>query len=430
MNGPACAVRAVDVSRPLEGLADVAEYPRVRVFVFHGDEPIGSVDIANAYRPVSAARLRDAIADELAVSIARHAFARGLDAHAGRSGATEGSSVAIVLPTCGDRPDELRRCLSSLAQQQTRHHVTTIVVHNRPDSGGVREITRDFPDVTVVEERRPGLSYARNRGIASAEAEIIVCIDDDVVAPARWLERLVAPLVRDDVAAVTGLVLPIELETEAQWLFEEYGGLGRGFERREANRAWFDLFRAAVPTWQLGATANAAFRASLFSDPEVGTLDEALGAGTPTGCSEDTDLFYRILRRGQTIVYEPSAWVWHRHRRTMPELRNQLFAYSKGHVAYQLTTLQRYGDTRALVRLAWSMPRHYVRRALDRIAGRSRYPIRLIALEIAGNLAGPLALWRSRRRVRRLAKRESVIGSRQSAVSRARSIRRGPESAG
>ena len=73
--------------------------------------------------------------------------------------------------------------------------------------------------------------------------------------------------------------------------------------------------RGAVPTWKLGATANAAFRAAIFSDPAIGVLDEALGAGMPTGCSEDTYLFYRILKAGHTIVYEPAAWVWHEHRR-------------------------------------------------------------------------------------------------------------------
>jgi O-antigen biosynthesis protein len=96
---------------------------------------------------------------------------------------------------------------------------------------------------------------------------------------------------------VTGNVLPIELETSAQKLFEVYGGLQRGFERRQVDRNWFESFkRHAVPTWRLGATANAAFRASLFSDPQIGLLDEALGPGTPTGCGEDIYLFLEPLR--------------------------------------------------------------------------------------------------------------------------------------
>jgi hypothetical protein len=201
---------------------------------------------------------------------------------------------------------------------------------------------------------------------------------------------------------VTGNVLPMELETEAQRLFEAYSGLGRGFTPRMADGEWFRRIRRAVPTWELGCTANAAFRASIFTDPEIGLIDEALGAGTPTGCSEDTYVFYRVLKAGYTLVYEPDALVWHRHRNTMRALRHQIYSYSKGHVAYQLTTWLNDGDQRALVRLLYELPRIYARRGWDRIRGRADYPLRFVALEVLGNLAGPWALWRSRRRVRRL----------------------------
>jgi glycosyltransferase involved in cell wall biosynthesis len=264
------------------------------------------------------------------------------------------------------------------------------------------DVVSEFPSVRLVTEAKPGLSYARNAGFAAATGDILVAIDDDVVAPPEWLERLLASFTRPEVMAVTGHVLPLELETRAQCWFESYGGLGKGFMRREANGDWFRGRRTAAPTWELGATANAAFRASVFQDPRVGMLDEALGAGTPAGCSEDTYLFYRMLKAGHTIVYEPTAWVWHRHRRDDRALRQQIAAYSRGHVAYQLITLMRDGDRRALVRLGWSMPKTYIRRTYERLRGYSAYPIRLILMEIAGNLAGPWALARSIRRTRRL----------------------------
>ena len=131
-------------------------------------------------------------------------------------------------------------------------------------------------------------------------------------------------------------------------------------------------------------------------------MDEALGAGTPTGCSEDTYVFYRILKTGGTIVYSPDAYVWHRHRASMRDVRRQIYAYSKGHVAYHLTTLLRDADRRALVRLAYSLPKTYAGRALARLRRQSDYPLASLLVEIAGNCAGPFALWRSRRRVRKL----------------------------
>jgi hypothetical protein len=157
-----------------------------------------------------------------------------------------------------------------------------------------------------------------------------------------------------------------------------------------------------VPTWRLGATANAAFRATIFSHPRIGMLDPALGAGVPTGCSEDTDLFYKVLAAGFTIVYEPSAFVWHHHRREMRALQRQLYAYSKGHVAYHLTTWLRDRDARALIHLGYTIPKNHLK-AIARWALRSRdYPLTLILTEIGGNLAGPWALWRARRRARLL----------------------------
>ena len=83
-------------------------------------------------------------------------------------------------------------------------------------------------------------------------------------------------------------------------------------------------------------------------------------------------------------------------------LRQQIYAYSKGHVAYHLTTLFRDGDWRALLRLGYSLPKVYATRAYVRLRGWSDYPLSLILLEIAGSLAGPFALWKARRRVRRL----------------------------
>ena len=397
------AIRSVDVADPLRPIDDVSGYPRTRVFVHQQGTLVGSVDVWNAGGPISATRLRHAISGGLAWPLMRRALERQLGERVGdaRSAATAPPTVSIVVPTC-NRPDDLRRCLASLHALATAVPFEVIVIDNRPGGEATRSAAREFPGVRFIEEARPGLSYARNAGFMAATGEIAVAIDDDVTVPQGWLERLIAPFARQDVMCVTGNVLPVALDTEAQCRFEAYGGLGKGFEPIEAGGDWFRAWRTAVPTWRLGATANAAFRRAIFFDPRIGLLDEALGAGMPTGCSEDTYLFYRILKAGGIVVYEPTAWVWHRHRVEQKSLRRQIFAYSKGHVAYQLTTLTRDGDRRALVRLVYSLPKIYAARAWERLRGRSEYPLALVATELFGTIAGPWALWRARRRVRRL----------------------------
>ena len=67
----------------------------------------------------------------------------------------------------------------------------------------------------------------------AASGEIIITTDDDVTFPECWLENLVSPFSRGDIAAVAGNTLPFELENKSQLLFESYGGLGKGFEQKE-----------------------------------------------------------------------------------------------------------------------------------------------------------------------------------------------------
>jgi O-antigen biosynthesis protein len=309
-------------------------------------------------------------------------------------------SVSIVVATL-DRPDDLRACLRCLRAQVSSRPIEIIVVDNHPTSGLTPPVVAEFPCIMLLNEPRQGLAYARNKGITHSKGDIVVATDDDVRMPSDWLEKLIGPFVRSDVMIVTGNILPLELETAAQRLFELYGGLGRGLEAKIVNKDWFNQFRRGVPTWTLGATANAAFRADIFTHPEIGLMYEALGPGMPSGTGEDIYLFYKVLKAGYVLVYQPTACVWHKHRRDMPALRRQLYSYSKGYVSYHLTTLLRDRDPRALVTLAVRIPGGHLWRILERLFGRSAYPLWLVCLEIAGHLAGPWALWQSTRRVKR-----------------------------
>jgi glycosyltransferase involved in cell wall biosynthesis len=192
-------------------------------------------------------------------------LARRFASPPGAARAQHGLSVSIVVAT-RDRPGDLQRCLRSLERQRSNRRIEIVVVDNNPGSRLTRRAVREFPNVVVVDEPRPGLSYARNRGIAAATGDLIVTTDDDVTCPDDWIERLVAPFHRDDVMIVTGNVLPADLDTRAQRVFESYGGLGRGWQRRIVDTEWFGQFRRAVPTWRLGCTANAAFRRSIFAN--------------------------------------------------------------------------------------------------------------------------------------------------------------------
>lgn len=378
--------------------------------------PLGTLRLAGEGGAISARRLADEIAHHFCTRLlapleddARKAFVRFTDAFASRiatspriSTAPARSSATLVITTC-DRPAELRRCLQSTTRLQTSRSLQIVVVDNRPRTGAAAAVVREFPGVEYVSESRPGSSYARNAGIAAARGDFVVMLDDDMEATPGWLEALLAPFDRADVMVVTGNTLTARLETPAERCFDLYSGFSRGFHRREFDEAWFHQRRwRAVPTWQIGGSGNAAFRREVFSHPGVGTFSPLLGSGVPTGVGEDTKLFYDVLRAGFAIVYEPAAVAWHHHRATMTGLRRQLYAYSRGHVAYHLTTLLESRDGRALVRIFAELPLAFARRAWARLRRKSAYPLRLLAVELAGTLAGPWSLWRAHRQARAL----------------------------
>jgi glycosyltransferase involved in cell wall biosynthesis len=205
-------------------------------------------------------------------------------------------SVSIIVPSF-DRPQQLRHALQSLTRQKSNRPIEIIVIDNHPQSRLTPPIVAEFAGVKLISERRQGASYARNSGICASTGEIVVAVDDDTTMPEYWLERLLGPFMHSNVDAVTGNILPLELETESQKLFESSGGLGRGDIPWQADLAWFNSFKfQCAPMWLLGGTANAAFRAAVFRNPSVGLFDEVLGPGTPTGMSEDMYMFYRVIK--------------------------------------------------------------------------------------------------------------------------------------
>jgi O-antigen biosynthesis protein len=218
--------------------------------------------------------------------------------------------------------------------------------------------------------------------------------------------------------AVTGNVLPWEIETSAQQAFENYSpgmeeqcrGLSRGFRRFEGDRRWFDQSWPIARTWLMGVTANAGFRASIFQDQKVGLMSEALGAGTPTGGGEDCYMFYRVLKNSGVIVYEPRAYVWHQHRQHMADLRRQIYSYGKSFIAYQIVTLVTDADWRVLW-LPIILPIHYVLQSFLWLIQGRRYPFRLIGWSILGNFMGAWGIWQSWQNVQRWGRSGDVITS-------------------
>jgi O-antigen biosynthesis protein len=323
--------------------------------------------------------------------------------------------VSVVVAT-RDRPHTLRRCLESLFAVVYPLRFEIVVVDNAPSSTATLELVGRLSraELRYVREDRPGPSWARNRGLAEASSDLVVFLDDDVVADRRLIAALVGGFnAAEDVGCVTGLILPTELETPAQLLVEEYGGYNKGFEQRI-----FDTgeHRPEDPLYpftagRFGAGACMAFRRSVFLD--LGGFDPTLGSGRhPTG-GEELSAFLRVVRSGRRLVYTPSAIVRHAHHRDYDRLRKQLHGYGVGLGAYLTSCIA--SEPRLALEFALRLPRA-ARYMVDGRSEKNRrkscdYPRELTRTELAGLLAGPFAYVRARSLARRIeAEAESRSG--------------------
>jgi GT2 family glycosyltransferase len=295
-------------------------------------------------------------------------------------------SISVIICT-RDRPEQLEKCLRSL-RQSSQPPDEIIVVDNAPQSTATRDLIQTMPEVQYILESRPGLSVARNTGIAHATGQIIAFTDDDVTVHPDWLRQLQLGFRNSETMAVTGLVLPTELETDSQFIFEQCWSFNQGFQAKQFDANFFAKHRSkGVPVWTIGAGANMGFRRQIFDD--IGLFDERLGAGA-AGCSEDSEFWYRILAAGWQCAYEPSAVVYHTHRQSMASLNQQIYAYMRGHVAALLVQFENHRHLGNLRRVFLSLPKGYLKLYLSMLKNGVKPRHSTLNAEVSGCLSG---LW-------------------------------------
>jgi GT2 family glycosyltransferase len=313
--------------------------------------------------------------------------------------------VSVVVCT-RNRPDSVLVTLRGLVDLRYRPF-EVVVVDNAPDSDATKDAVQgEFgtdPRIRYVREPRPGLSCARNRGLAEASADIVAYTDDDVRVDPWWLNGIVRGFrAAPEVACVTGLIATAELENTAQLYFHLREGWGESCERRvfdlAENRDDSPLYPYSAGVF--GAGAN--FAVSRAALKEVGGFNEALGAGTPCGGGEDLNMFMRIVLAEYRLVYEPSAVVSHVHRTDLAELSRQMRAYGSGCTA-ALTAIV-LADARARRELPPKVISGVSRmlRLSSGVRGNPTLPSGLIKREVGGFFVGPWLYLKGRRDLRRL----------------------------
>ncbi|MGV9859026.1 glycosyltransferase family 2 protein [Gordonia sp. NPDC003425] len=366
-------------------LVDGRRFTTARLLIRRSGTPVGFLEVPIVDGLVDTTDLRDR--------------AHALPAVPATAPAAPAPAISVVICT-RDRPDHLRTMLASL-DVLDYPEFEVVVVDNNPPSGLTAAVVDEHVGVPVrvVDAPGQGLSVARNTGLRAAAHPIVAFTDDDVVVDAHWLTNIAAGFARDPrVACVCGMVPTSELLTPAQSYFDRRVGWAQHwapatYDLRE--QLDDDLFPLHVS--QFGTGANFAVRRDVAM--QLGGFDEALGAGAPTGSGEDMDMFVRVLLSDHVLVREPSALIWHSHRRTAGELDAQLYNYAVGLTALMWKLVLRPRTALLVMRRVPAGFRH-MRSVIvvDDAAARTADPAldHVTDREREGFLRGPWALMRAR----------------------------------
>jgi GT2 family glycosyltransferase len=222
------------------------------------------------------------------------------------------SIAAVICIPCFRRPQHLRLTLESLARQRTGRRFAVVIVEN--DAAGRESVpvatefleAGRFAGLCVVEPRQ-GNCHAINAAFEIALASFptavhFLMIDDDEIASADWLERMVAACETSGADLVGGPVLQ-NFDDEMK----------RGLRRHPAFRPAYDT---SGPVPVIYGCGNCLITRQVFSklaDPAFDLRFNFLGGG-------DTDFFVRCRQAGMNFHWAAEAVITETvpHNRTNP----------------------------------------------------------------------------------------------------------------
>jgi hypothetical protein len=122
--------------------------------------------------------------------------------------------ISVVLATKAERPGALRQAIASVFSQSYDRFEIVLVTTEPVDLG----IHTGDQRIVLVIEPRPGISLARNVGLAAASGEFIVYADDDNTMAPHWLRSVVWALTtRGDIDVVYGARVHESVSGPMQW---------------------------------------------------------------------------------------------------------------------------------------------------------------------------------------------------------------------
>lgn len=201
-----------------------------------------------------------------------------------------GIRASVIVPAF-NAEKTIGKCLEALSKQPFREFEIIVVDDDSADNtAGAAE---KFSKARVVKQRHGGPAFARNNGAKAAKGEILVFTDSDCIAEEGWLEEMIKPFEKKEVAGVQGRYKCRQKELVARLIQLE---IEQSYEKMRK-----------MDSIDFIGSYSAAYRKNVFA--QLKGFDTSF----PIASGEDTDFSFRVNEAGYKMVFNPKAVVYHTH---------------------------------------------------------------------------------------------------------------------
>jgi len=216
--------------------------------------------------------------------------------------------ISVIIPTY-NRSQFLKKILNSLlgqTQEKCDYEIIVVDDGSTDDTSLILNTIKTSYNFKFVRQKNAGLSAARNHGATQAQGEILLFLDDDIVASSELIkEHLLSHTLEKGKKAVIGYIRSDEsILKEPMASFFEYS-FKREYERMATHHETVSANDVRG--------GNFSIRKNIFL--ELGMFDDELGRIA----NEDGEFAYRFEKAGGRFIFNPKAIGYHLYQKGFKE---------------------------------------------------------------------------------------------------------------
>ncbi len=219
--------------------------------------------------------------------------------------------------------DLTRICLRTvLASKLEKYRMEVIVCDNGSTDGSIEMIQKEFPTVTLIENKKNlGFAAGNNPGIRRSKGRFILLLNTDTEVPAHTLAPMIGFM--DDHPEVGASTCKLLLSDGSMdpachrgfptpWVaFTYLAGLEKLFPKTKLFGEYHQGYKDLETIHEVDCIVGAFFLVRQEVIGQIGLMDEDYFM-----YGEDIDWAYRIREKGWKIIYNPTVTILHKKKQS------------------------------------------------------------------------------------------------------------------